>query len=250
VKPEPGVPIRSKYSFELTTKITVDNVSYIVHTEEKGKGYTTALSRVFSEGKIVLSQSADYSQLVDLKEVKARLSDFMESLHRSVIEEFTSSLLRKQKKKNEYFKQAKELLRKNKGEDALAVLQEGLNIYPADPFLLSYYGCLCSIVANKPKEGIRICRDAIKKLNQTIPLGKENFYPTFYLNLGRAYLAAGKKSEAVTAIDMGLKADPEDSELLNEKRQLGVRRKPPVPFLRRGNPINKYIGGLLHRVAK
>lgn len=250
MKPEPDVPIRSKYSFELTTKITVDNVPYIVHTEEKGEGHTTAFSRIFSEGKLVFSKNADYSHLVYGKDFRARLSHFMEDLHSSVIEEFTSSRIKKQMDKTEYFEQAKELLKKQKGEEALEVLQAGLKVYPVDPFLLSYYGCLCSIIANRPKEGIKICRDAITKLNQTIPVGKEYFYPIFYLNLGRAYLGAGKKRESVMAIQIGLKADPEDSELLSELHRLGARRKPPLSFLKREHPINKYIGSLLHKVSK
>lgn len=248
-KPDPKINIQSKYACELTTKVTIDNTAYIVHTEEVGKSRSEASSRVFLDGKIVFSRKADYSHLAGQKDLKRMLSAFMESLHKSVIDEFSSSLIQKQMGKNDYFENAKKLLKKQKGEEALALLQEGLGIYPGDPFLLSYYGCLRSIVSDKPREGIKLCRDAIRKLNQTIPVGREYFYPTFYLNLGRAFLGAGRKIEAVRAFNAGLKADPEDSELLSEMKKLGSRRKPPISFLRRGNPINKYIGSLVHKVS-
>jgi hypothetical protein len=72
-------------------------------------------------------------------------------------------------------------------------------------------------------------------------------YPVFYLNLGRAYLAAGKKKDAIDAFRKGLQYDNGNSDLRKELRGLGMRKKPPVPFLDRSNPINKYIGMILQK---
>ncbi|MEJ2695808.1 MAG: tetratricopeptide repeat protein, partial [Candidatus Sulfobium sp.] len=83
----------------------------------------------------------------------------------------------------------------------------------------------------------------------TMPFGSDFFYPLFYLNLGRAYLEANKKRDAITAFEKGLLNDPENHDLLSELRKLGTRRKAPVPFIKRSNPINKYIGMLLHRLG-
>ena len=247
---EPDIDIRSRLHSELTTKVTVDNVSYIVHTEGVGKSHTKASSKVFSEGKVVFSKSTDYSHLVGKNDINRKLFEFMGKLHKSVIKEFTSSLLRKQIKKSDFFEHAKSLLKKNKGPEAIKVLQEGLEIYPSDPFLLSYYGCLLSITSKKHAEGVNKCKDAISKLNQTIPIGREFFYPTFYLNLGRAYLGGGKKRDAVKAFNLGLKADPDDAEILEEMKSIGSRRRPPISFLKRSSPINKYIGTLLKKASK
>lgn len=246
----PDIDIKSSHHSELTTKVTVDNVSYIVHTEGVGKSHTKASSKVFAEGKVVFSKSADYSHLVGKHDINRKLSEFMGKLHKSVIKEFTNSLLRKQIKKTEFFELAKSLLKKNKGPEALKVLQEGLEVYPSDPFLLSYYGCLLSIISKKHAEGVNICRDAISKLNQTIPIGREYFYPSFYLNLGRAYLGGGKKRDAVKAFNLGLKADPDDAEILEAMNNIGSRRRPPISFLERSSPINKYIGTLLKKASK
>ena len=44
----------------------------------------------------------------------------------------------------------------------------------------------------------------------------------------------------------GIKYDRPDGPLRAEMKKMGIRRKPPIPFLSRLNPINKYIGKILH----
>jgi len=41
---------------------------------------------------------------------------------------------------------------------------------------------------------------------------------------------------------------PRHTALLALRRSLGVRRRPPVPFLDRGNPVNVRIGRVLNRL--
>jgi tetratricopeptide (TPR) repeat protein len=83
-----------------------------------------------------------------------------------------------------------------------------------------------------------------------MPFGSEFFYPAFYLNLGRACLKGNKKAEAIKAFREGLENDPDNHDLLWELRKLGMRKRTPIPFLDRCNPINKYIGLLVSKVAK
>jgi hypothetical protein len=80
--------------------------------------------------------------------------------------------------------------------------------------------------------------------------GRDFFNPVLYLNLGRAYLAAGNKEDAFEAFRMGLIFGNENEDLLCEIREIGMRRKPIVPFLQRSNPLNKYIGKVLHSLYK
>jgi hypothetical protein len=87
-------------------------------------------------------------------------------------------------------------------------------------------------------------------LAATVPMGGEVFYPDFYLNLGRAYISADKKIEALQSYKRGLMSDPENYELLFELSRMGQRRKPPVRFLERSNPVNKYIGMLFTELSK
>jgi tetratricopeptide (TPR) repeat protein len=244
------IAITSGHKHELSSNISVDNVTYHVQTEDMGRKTCKIITNVFLKGEIIASRKSDYAHLVKLKDLDARLSDLMDKHHKSVIAGFIADQSKKQKLKAEYFSEVQQLLRRGKGRQALDTLREGLESYPTDAFLLSYYGCLIAIVENNTKDGITICETAITALKISMPFGSEFFYPVFYLNLGRAYLKAGRKAEALKAFQQGLKSDPENNDIQWEMRKLGSRKKPPVPFLKRGNPINKYIGLLLGKPEK
>ena len=68
-----------------------------------------------------------------------------------------------------------------------------------------------------------------------------------YLILGRVHLLAGQKQAAIRVFQHGLH-NGENAALYDELGALGVRRPPPLRFLKRSNPINKYLGLLLKRV--
>jgi len=145
----------------------------------------------------------------------------------------------------DYLKAVRSRLKDGKQKVAFELLQQAAVQFPEDPFILSYYGCLLAVVERKYRTGIETCRKAIALLKKQATFGEEMLYPGFYLNLGRAYLAASKKDDAILAFKKGLQFDHDNSDLLKELRALGVRKPPPVPFLGRTNPINKYIGKLL-----
>jgi hypothetical protein len=65
--------------------------------------------------------------------------------------------------------------------------------------------------------------------------------------MGKAYLAANKKKEAYDAFQKGLEIDKKNEDILYEIKKLGMRRKTPLPFLKRSNPLNKYIGKFTHK---
>lgn len=158
--------------------------------------------------------------------------------------------LRAAKTPSDYIDEVKGLLGKNNRKDAYRVLINALGQYPENPFLLSYYGYLEAVLNKNYKDGIRICTRAIEILKQKTPFGEEFFYPFFYLNLGRVYLIAGKKKNAIDVFDKGLRIDSEDSALLHEMKKLGIRKKPIVPLFDRSNPMNKYIGMFLRKLKK
>lgn len=244
------IALTSMAAHEFSSNITVDNVTYHVQTEDMGKKSCKIITNVFLKGEITASWKSDYAHIIKLKDFDMRMSEAMEKHHKSVIAAFIADKSKKQKRKSDYFSEVQQLLRRSKGSKALDILKEGLECYPTDPFLLSYFGCLIAIVENRSKEGIIICENAIKALDTGMPFGSEFFYPVFYLNLGRACLKAGKKKEAVKAFWKGLKNDPENVDILWEMKKLGQRKRPPVPFLKRENPINKYIGMLLSKSAQ
>lgn len=150
----------------------------------------------------------------------------------------------------EYLRTINGYLSKGNKRSAYAVVQRATIIYPEDPFILSFYGFLQAALDRKYRSGVDNCAKAIALLKRKTAAGKETMYPLLYLNLGRAYLAASKKQNAIVAFTQGLQYDPEHATLKKELKQLGTRRKPPVSFLGRSNPINKALGKALHGKKK
>ena len=153
-------------------------------------------------------------------------------------------------KPGDYLRAVKASLRQGNQKEAFSLLQQAALQYPDDPFILSYYGCLQALVDRKYRAGVEKCKKALSLIQRESSFGEEMLYPGFYLNLGRAYVAAGKKDDALDAFKKGLKYNSGHRDILNELRALGKRKKAVVPFLDRSNPINKYIGLILRREDK
>jgi len=150
----------------------------------------------------------------------------------------------------DYLRAVKAHLRAGKQKEAFRIMQQASMRFPDDPMVLSYYGCLLAVVDRKFRSGVDACKKAITLLRKKESFEEELLYPVVYLNLGRAFVAAGKKKDAIDAFQKGLIYDGGHRELRKELRELGERKKPPVPFLDRSNPINKYIGIILYKAKK
>lgn len=83
------------------------------------------------------------------------------------------------------------------------------------------------------KAAKQLCIEAIKK---------EPYWADFYRSLAEVYLRLGKKTEAISILRKGLKIDKTDRGIIRELKRLGIRKSPPIPFLRRSNFLNKYLG--------
>jgi tetratricopeptide (TPR) repeat protein len=153
-------------------------------------------------------------------------------------------------KPRDYLRAVKDHLRKGNQKAAFSLLQQAALQYPDDPFIFSYYGCLQALVDKKYRAGVEKCKQAISMIRKESSFGEDMLYPVFYLNLGRAYVAAGRKNDALDSFGKGLKYDNNNRDILMELRVLGSRKKAPVPFLDRSNPINKYIGLILRKSDK
>jgi tetratricopeptide (TPR) repeat protein len=155
-----------------------------------------------------------------------------------------------EKKPADFIRAARTLLRDGDHKQAYSILLRGVVNFPDNVLILSYFGCLQSIVDRKYRSGIDACRKALGLFKAPDAYSAGIIYPILYLNLGRAYLAAGRKEEAIDAYQKGLRYDRSHFELKKEQRLLGIRKQPVVPFLSRSNPINKYIGIILHGTRK
>lgn len=141
------------------------------------------------------------------------------------------------------------LMRGNQ-QEAYAVLKQAAVFYPDDPFVLSYYGSLQAIVDKKHRNGIENCTRAIALYKKRALACDVERYAVLYLNLGRVYLAAEKKKDAISAFKKGLQYDHKYSAIVRKLKKLGARERPIVSFLDRSNPINKYLGMILHNEDK
>ena len=106
------------------------------------------------------------------------------------------------------------------------------------PELLSYLSYCMAAERGQIAEALKLCNDA---------LSQEPDNPVHYLNLGRIYLHAGKKEEALLTMRKGLSIG-EDETLRSILEKIGTRGKPALSFLPRNSFLNKYIGLLLHRL--
>jgi hypothetical protein len=241
----------SRFS-EFTSNIVVDGVRYHVQTEKLGPERLIILTTVFKGGEIVSSKETDYSHLIGDPVVNEKLWELMHQQHSSAINTLKAEKPKERKMVSVYLEDVEDLLSINNFEGALKILDIALAEHPFNALLLSYYGYLDAIVNRNYNRGVDLCKTAIEilkeELREEVSLGQGALYSVFYLNLGRAYLAAGFKEYAVEAFKKGLEANHEDPDpdLLREVRRLGIRREPLISFFRRSNPINKYIGRLLH----
>jgi tetratricopeptide (TPR) repeat protein len=234
---------------EFDTNISVDGSHYLVRTEDLGKEEAKIVTSVTHAGKSLMTSEVTYLHLLDSRAFARKLTELMKKQQKTTIEKFVREREKKMRKKAEYFKEANAMLQAGREGDAFATLQEAVNAYPGDPFLLSYYGCLVALVDKRPMDGVKLCKQALTNLRHSLPFGNDKFYPVFYLNLGRAYLVGEGRKDAIQSFKRGLRIDPRNRDILDELKKLGVRKKPPLAFLERSHPINKWIGLLLHRRA-
>jgi tetratricopeptide (TPR) repeat protein len=106
------------------------------------------------------------------------------------------------------------------------------------PVIQSYLGYCIAAERGQITEALKLCRAAIER---------EPENPEHYLNIGRVYLKAKRKDEAIAELRKGLSfGDNEEIKKLLDI--LGLRKKPVFPFLPRHNFLNKYGGLILRRL--
>lgn len=139
------------------------------------------------------------------------------------------------------FRQGIQAMRTRRTVEALALFEAAIEIErragvrSIQPRYLSHYGLLLAVEARRCHEGIYFCREAT---------AREHYNPDLFLNLSRACLAAGRRREAVEALDSGLRLQPEHAGLRALGTRMGRRKSPVIPFLSRNNPLNVFLGRL------
>ena len=100
------------------------------------------------------------------------------------------------------------------------------------PELHSYLAYCQAKGQGRVHSAAKICRESIKR---------ESNNPIHYLILGRVLLISGDKGKAIDAWRQGLHAGPNPL-IINELKNLGLRKPAVIKSLKRNHPINRVLG--------
>lgn len=126
---------------------------------------------------------------------------------------------------------------KRRYDNALVCFQRAYELAPGNPFVMSYLG-LARVKMKAVEEGLELCRQAVRKK----PFNEDLLY-----NLGQAYRMAGNRNEARKTFLLGAKGCDDTQRFLNALKEMGVRRKPVIPFLSRDNVLNRWLGKITYK---
>lgn len=139
------------------------------------------------------------------------------------------------------FKTGLTFLRDNYAQRALPHMRRAVELDKNNPYYMSYLGVVLARSEGKWGEAERLCDSAVRmKRNQA----------QLYLNLAEVYAAAGRRDDAVEALQSGLKYARRDVRLTIAMNKLTRRRPPVLSFLARRHPLNRQLGILRHRTMQ
>jgi predicted Zn-dependent protease len=136
------------------------------------------------------------------------------------------------------FRKGKKYFRDNDMDRATRAFEKAYRSNRENPKYMSYYGMCAALRWGQIGLGLELCTKAVKN---------EFYKAEYYVNLGRVYMAAGNKKGGITVIKKGLRQDPENDELHEMLIELGVRKRPMIPFLKRSSPLNRLLGVIFRR---
>ena len=139
------------------------------------------------------------------------------------------------------FKSGLTLLRDNYSSKALPHLQRAAELDKNNPYYMSYLGVVLARSEKKWAEAEKLCDSAVRmKRNQA----------QLYLNLAEVYNTAGRREDALEALQAGMKYARRDVRLSIAMNKLTFRRAPVFPFLKRTHLLNRQAGILRHRTMQ
>jgi Flp pilus assembly protein TadD len=137
------------------------------------------------------------------------------------------------------FKQGIQLLQEGHPVEAHGRFQRAVELETQNAYYLSFLGVSEARGRKKWTAAADLCESALKLKRDEAQ---------FYLNLAEVYLSAGRREDAVAVLDRGLIYLVDDPRLKRARARLGRRRSSVLPFLERGNFLNRSLGKLRHRV--
>lgn len=123
-------------------------------------------------------------------------------------------------------------------QSALALLERALK-QNDNPALYSSLGYCLAKERGQVQKGYDLCKNSLE-------LAPDN--PLHYLNLAKIHLMTRHKSEALDVLREGL-SKAESLEIAALLVEIGPRKPPVFSFLSRENPLNRWLGLILHRMG-
>jgi tetratricopeptide (TPR) repeat protein len=139
----------------------------------------------------------------------------------------------------EHHRRGAALLEGGHGHEAFEHLSRAYLADPQNARYRSSYALALALVRGQFMGAVELARAAIRQ---------EFYNPDLYLNLARIYMTFEFRAEAIRFLRRGLMVDPEHERIQRKLRELGVRRRPPLRFLPRNHPINRWLGRLQARL--
>jgi tetratricopeptide (TPR) repeat protein len=137
------------------------------------------------------------------------------------------------------FRQGMSAYEEGRGREAMAFFEAALKLekrfgaeQPQARYLSQYGLCLGTIMQRK-HEGVQYCKEAAQI---------ETYNADIQCNLGRVLMEAGKRKEAYRAFVSGLRMDSRHGGIVRALKEMGMRRRPVLPFLSRNNRLNIILG--------
>ena len=136
------------------------------------------------------------------------------------------------------FKKGLESLARNEWTAALACFEKAAGLLNI-PIHNSFLALCIARERGQTNKAVALCREALEA---------EPDNSILYLNMGKIYLMQGKTEEAIEILRKGL-TQGTNEQIIAELGRIGTRRPPPLSFLSRDNPLNKYLGIILGRLG-
>ena len=137
------------------------------------------------------------------------------------------------------FKIGMKLLQNGQSAEALEYLRHAAELNQHNPYYLSFWGVSVARAQRKWVAAVKLCETALSLRRSDAQL---------YLNLAEVYVSAGRRDDAVAVLDRSLLYLRVNARIRRARANLGRRGSPVLPFLERGNFLNRSLGKLRHNV--
>ena len=139
------------------------------------------------------------------------------------------------------FREGVEFLKNHYPEKAVGKFKVALERDKYNPYYISFLGLAIARAEQKWVEACELCERAVQVRPKEIQ---------FHLNLAEVCALAENRGKALDVLDKAMLLFGNDSRLKRARKKVDSRRAPLLPFLDRGNFLNRGLGRLRHRVLK